>query len=379
MNVRDRFLAALRGQQVDRVPLHLDGFDLPAGQNVEQVADPLLRRLIRRIVPHNIAFYWGRPFDNRYLMTPRKNYRVRSETTDAEGTTTVVEIPTPKGPLTAATRKDCLTNTIWTVKYPVEDLADLDKLASVPWEMPEDVGPPELDKAPADLHSRRLVRTRISSPFVCVAGAMSYEYFLELCATELALIRELTAVCLERSLQVLEPQLAAGTIEYVWMGGCEWLTPPMGSPRLYEELVQGPEAPIIDLCHRHGALVHMHCHGRVRSTLEKAIARGVDYFEPVEPPPDGDITMAEAKALAAGRITLGGNVEARVLELGSRSEVEAAVRAAFEGGTHRMVLRHSVEPIGTITPVMAANYERMLDLYEEWGGRVCGGRSGLGG
>jgi uroporphyrinogen-III decarboxylase len=159
--------------------------------------------------------------------------------------------------------------------------------------------------------------------------------------------------------------LSRRNVEWVWMGGCEWLTPPMGSPALYEELVQRFERPVIERIHAAGALSHIHCHGNVRSTLESAIARGGDFFEPTEPPPDGDLTFAEAKALAAGRIALGGNIEARLLECGTAAEVEEAVRRAFDGGTHRMVLQPSSGPISRLHPRMLANYHRMIDVWEE--------------
>ncbi|HUT73795.1 MAG TPA: uroporphyrinogen decarboxylase family protein, partial [Armatimonadota bacterium] len=250
-------------------------------------------------------------------------------------------------------------------KYPVESLRDLDQIRSIPWELPHGLAPPDLARLPSDFQARGALWTDISSPFVCVAGLMSYQYFLELCATELDLIRELTAECHRRIASVLEVLLADRSIECVWMGGCEWLTPPMGSPRLYDELVQPFEADLISRIHDAGALCHVHCHGNVRSTLEAVIRRGADFFEPVEPPPDGDITFAEAKALAAGRITLGGNVEARVLENESVDAVEAATRAAFEGGKERMVLKPSASPIGKIGPSMLANYHRMFDVWEE--------------
>jgi len=222
---------------------------------------------------------------------------------------------------------------------------------------------------PPDFNERGILRTGVSSPFVCVAGMMPYQYFLELCATELNLLKELTAQCMKRILSVLDVLLSERTIEYVWMGGCEWLTewltPPMGSPRLYEELVQEYERKVISRIHQGGALAHIHCHGRVRSTLEMVIERGGDFFEPVEPPPDGDITFAEAKAITAGRMTLGGNIEARILETGSTEEVEKAVRKAFEGGKEHMVLQTTAGPIGAMNPQMLANYHRMIDVWEE--------------
>ncbi|HDZ43548.1 MAG TPA: hypothetical protein ENH80_06370 [Phycisphaerae bacterium] len=139
----------------------------------------------------------------------------------------------------------------------------------------------------------------------------------------------------------------------------------MASPQLYDQLVQVFEAPIIERIHAAGAVAHVHCHGNIRSTLERVIARGGDFFEPCEPPPDGDITFADAKATAAGRITLGGNIEARILENEDIDTVEQAVRAAFDGGKDRMVLQTTAGPLSAMTPNIVANYHRMIDVWEE--------------
>jgi uroporphyrinogen-III decarboxylase len=253
---------------------------------------------------------------------------------------------------------------VWTTKYPVESLDDIEKIRSVRWELPENLAPPDTANLPPDFAERSLLQTHISSPFVCVAGMMPYQYFLELCATDLDLVKELSVQCQERTLSVLDVLLETRKIDYVWLGGCEWVTPPMASPRIYEELVQDFEAKLISRVHDAGALCHLHCHGNVRSTLELVIRRGADFFEPVEPPPDGDITFAEAKKIAAGRITLGGNVEARLFANDSADAVEAATRRAFEGGKDRMVLKTSAEPISEMTPRMLKSYHRMIDVWE---------------
>ena len=74
---------------------------------------------------------------------------------------------------------------------------------------------------------------------------------------------------------------------------------------------------------------------------------------------------SSAKALAAGRMTLGGNIEARILENEVPEVVEKATRAAFEGGKERMILQNTAGPIGEITPRMRANYHRTIDVWEE--------------
>ncbi|KPK84602.1 MAG: hypothetical protein AMJ81_05185 [Phycisphaerae bacterium SM23_33] len=365
MSPRERLLRTLRGWPPDHVPLVLEGFHCAHKDQIQSIPDPARREIARRIFGQTAAFVHCPSFENRYLFTPRQFMKEvsREQTRDAVRITT--RIATPKGDLTAVTARNSQSDTVWTIKYPVESLQDVEKIRCVPWELPEGLAGPDTSKLPADFHRRLVLRTNVSSPFVCVAGMMPYDYFLELCATDLGLIEELTEQCCDRALRVLDVLLADEAIEYVWMGGCEWLTPPMGSPRLYERLVQPYEAKVISRIHAAGAIAHVHCHGNVRSTLELVIRRGGDYFEPVEPPPDGDISFAEAKALAAGRITLGGNVEARILENESAKAVERATRAAFEGGKHRMVLSNSAGPISPLTPRALANYHRLIDVWEE--------------
>jgi len=362
MNPRERWLAALSGKTVDRVPLHLPGFHY---RSVGDAEDPARRPIVERIVDRTHFNVVCPSHINRYLVTPPQRIRNASRREPDGIVITTSEIDTPGGTLSAVTRRDPAVNTAWTVKYPVECLEDVERIRSVPWELPSGLAPPDLSALPAGFGERGVIRTDVSSPFVCVAGMMPYQYFLELCATELGLLRELTAQCLERILSVLDVVLSQGTVECVWMGGCEWLTPPMGSPRLYAELVQPFEKAVIERVHAAGAVCHLHCHGRVRSTLEAVIERGADYFEPVEPPPDGDITMAEAKALAAGRITLGGNVEARILLREGPEAVDRAARAAFEGGRQRMVLQPTEGPLSALTEGIARNYHRLIDVWEE--------------
>ncbi|MCL5270079.1 MAG: hypothetical protein M1457_05925 [bacterium] len=362
MNPRERLLAALRGRPVDRVPLVLEGFHYANGNNIK---DPGMREIFERIGAQLHFFHECPAFVNRYLVTPPQRLRETGREERNGETITTTEIDTPKGPLTAVTGCNRQSNTTWTLKYPVESLDDIEKIRSVPWELPAGLRPPDPARRPPSFAGRGIVHSGVSSPFVCVAGMMPYEYFLRLCATERELLHELTHTCLERIISILDVVLAGGTVEYVWMGGCEWLTPPMGSHALYEELVQHYEKAVIDRIHAGGALSHIHCHGNVRSTLELAIERGGDFFEPVEPPPDGDITLAEAKTLARGRITLGGNIEARLLENEDEGAVEAAARRAFEGGRFRMVLQTTAGPLAAVTPRMLRNYHRLVDVWEE--------------
>jgi len=365
MSPRERLLATIRGEKTDRVPLGIWECTRNTRKEAKAIEDPAAREIALRVFDQVAGNVTWPSTVNRYMVTPPQFMHVVNRQQDGEKVTVTTEIRTPKGPLTAVTEQNTQTQTTWTVKYPVESLADIGRMRSLVWALPVGLKAPGPDAPPDNLREKCILLTRVSSPVICAAGMMSYQYFLELCATELGLLKELTAECTRRVLSVLDVLLAPGLIECVWIGGCEWLTPPMGSPRLYEELVQQPERQIIDRARRAGAFAHVHCHGKVHSTMALAIARGTDFFEPVEPPPDGDITFADAKDLAAGRMTLAGNVEARVLANGTVEEVDQATRAAFEGGKRHMVLYHTAGPIARMTPKLLRNYHRMIDVWEE--------------
>ncbi|MGC9348878.1 MAG: uroporphyrinogen decarboxylase family protein [Anaerolineae bacterium] len=372
MTPRQRLLKTLRGEIADRVPLVLPGFEFVSRRAIEGHPDPLRREIAHRVFDQ-VAYHVQVPsYINRYLVTPpqrmhRELRELPNGFQEIRGT-----IDTPKGELTFTTQYDPVSHTTWTMEYPVKTMDDIEAIASVSWELPADLAPPSRARpgeAPVDFDTRGILETRISSPFVCVAGMMKFEQFLELTATEPDLVDELTEICRRRSLDVLKVLFSEPGIEYLWIGGSEWVTPPMASPRTYDRLVQEQERDLIAYAHEQDdVVVHVHCHGHVRHALQRTIERGADYTEPVEPPPDGDITMVEAKALADGRITLGGNVECRVLCNGTPDEVRTAVHAAFAGGKTRFVLRPTEAPSPTMTEQEARNWMTMVKVWEEEAG-----------
>ena len=53
----------------------------------------------------------------------------------------------------------------------------------------------------------------------------------------------------------------------------------------------------------------VHCHGSIKKVLAGFIEMGVDVLHPFEAPPMGDVTAAEAKEMARGRLCLEGNIQ----------------------------------------------------------------------
>lgn len=366
MTPKERMMAALRGETPDRVPLELAGFQFASTEQVEALQDPLRRQISERIFDQSHYTVDIPSGINRMLVTPPQRIRHDRRQLPDRRVRITTRIDTPKGELSCETVFDPTSRTTWHVDYPVKTLADIEAIASVPWELPPSLDSVSLPKLPPDFHERGILETRLSSPMVCVAGMMNYQWFLELSLTEPALIAELTDICRRRILDCVARLAVIPELEYAWLGGSEWVTPPMGSPSLYDALVQEQEREIIQrLKVHHDIFVHVHCHGHVRHALQRCIERGADYTEPVEPPPDGDLTMSAAKALAAGRITLGGNIECRILCNGSEEAVSEAVTAAFEGGRERFVLRPTEGPSPVLTQQEFRNYMRLVDLWEE--------------
>ncbi len=362
MTPRERLLTTMRGKLADRVPLVLEHFHCASPTDF---SDPGQREIAGRIydkIHHALGVPTGL---NRYLVTDPRHMTEVSREEQGGMLHVTSEIQTPRGALTAIVEYNELTDTQWTIRYPVQSREDIEAIRACSWEVPAEAAPPDLTDPPAWFAERGITWLMVNSPMVCVAGMMPREMFLQLCVTDLPLLRDLTAICMERSLAVMDVVLAAENVDYVWMGGCEWVTPPMAGPNVYAELVQPFETPVIERAHAAGAVAHVHCHSNIRSTLELVIERGADFIEPCEPPPDGDITFAEAKAIAAGRITLGGNVEARVLECDGVDSAEAACRAAFEGGKERMVFQTTAGPYCEMTPRMVTNYHRLIDVWAQ--------------
>jgi len=257
-------------------------------------------------------------------------------------------VHTPKGDLTTTDKHRPGIATSWYTEPLVKTVEDAEALLSVPYEFV----PPDLSPALQYIEKvgeRALAEANISTPLVSVSRLMHFDQFLLWCAAERDLIHRLISTMAERVRLGLEYVLAAGLGPCFWMGGSEQATPPMMSPAMYDDFVVRYDAPLMDLIHQHGGLVHVHCHGKVRGILDRLVAMGVDLLDPIEPPPDGDVTMAEARELTKGKITLLGNIEFRELEFASPSRIRELVRTAIREAGERMVLYPSATPIERLT------------------------------
>ncbi|MGQ9729987.1 MAG: uroporphyrinogen decarboxylase family protein [Candidatus Zipacnadales bacterium] len=374
---RERLLRSGRGESVDRVPLSPPiSFDplvweQHQGQPPRAADDPLWAE-VAAVCAQSCDCLLGVPgvgmlFDRRFLLTPAQYIERLPEEPIGEWLVTRHIIHTPKGDLTTTDCRKPGTATSWYTEPLVKTVEDAKALLSVPYEFI----PPDLTAArefSERVGDRALTEIHVSTPLVSVSRVMRFDRFLLWCAAERDLIHQLMSTMAERIRCGLEYVLQAGLGPVVWFGGSEQATPPMMGPEMYDDFVVRYDAPLMDLVHSYGGLVHVHCHGKVRCILDRLVDMGIDMLDPLEPPPDGDITMAEAKRATARRITLLGNIEFRELEFSSPARIRELVRTAIlDGGPERVHLYPSATPIEKITPRYRDNALAYLEAGLEFG------------
>ena len=279
---------------------------------------------------------------------------------------------TPKGDLFYAYDADDGVETEWDIRKPIQCPADVERMLSVPYHF--------VPPAPAGFdvfraHRREMGRDaitggRLVSMVAMLCGMMSFELLLEWVLTEPGLIKLLADEWLRRNTEKVAFLQSQGVGPFWHINGVERASPPMMGPRQWEQLMVPYDGEIIRRIKAGdpGALVHVHCHGRVGTLLDSFLAMGVDSIDPVEPPPQGDIEFAAAKRRAAGRMTLWGNIEFLDMETGAPDQIEEKVRRAIEdGGKAHMGLFPSSVPHERHSEKFLANAQRYLEAGLKYG------------
>ena len=151
--------------------------------------------------------------------------------------------------------------------------------------------------------------------------------------------------------------------------GPEYAAPPYLPPHLFREYVTRYDKPLVEAIQRHGGFARIHSHGRLSEVLDHIAETGCSGLDPVEPPHQGDVTLAYVRGRYGRQLALFGNIEATDLENlpaeQFREKVATALREGTAGEGRGFVLMPSACPYGRELPAKAlANYRIMVEMAE---------------
>lgn len=373
MTSRDRLMATLRGEPVDRPAVsfyEIGGFDIdPDDPDLFNIYnDPSWRPLLQLAEEQTDLIRMRQP-----LVKPATNncwdYFFSIETHQRRGsrhTRTMLQVAGRT--LTEEVRRDQDVNTIWTLEHFLKDTEDLEAYLELPDEVfAYDLDVSNLIEADRQVGDRGIVMVDTADPICMAAQLFSMQDFTILAFTEKKRFHRLLEK-LARPLWERTARTAEAFPGHLWrIYGPEYASEPYLPEKLFEEYVVRYTKPMIDSIRKHGGFPRVHCHGRIKHLLPHFVRMGAVATDPIEPPPQGDVLLADVRREYGRDLVLFGNIECSEIETMEPPAFEQLVAQTLRDGTagegRGFVLLPSAAPYGrTITAKTLANYETMVRL-----------------
>jgi hypothetical protein len=369
MTRAQRMFAAMRFQPVDRVPYSTYNCH-PYGRN-EHTDDPSYGRILENVRARaGATTKLGLRGGLGLGLTRVRPGLVETLTKEyGEGRLIRTVIHTPKGDLESVTKAPEHQPSM-TIKPLFTTDEDMDKYMSVPYE------PPEFDATPLrefiqSAAGRAVPFVQYDEPMSEVGRNLEMEGFSIRCLTDLPSVKRMIDWAYERCEDSLRRMVSACKgIECVFLcSGPERCTPPMLAPHFYAELVLPYHKKLNRIIRDGGLLVGLHCHGRLRDVFPYIVESGVQVLEPVEPPDQGDIALAELMRQARGKTCLMGYIQDQELYTASPGHMTRKVEEiarVVDGGTG-YIMCSTCTPFAHPCPeTYERNYLEWLDAGEKF-------------
>jgi len=364
MTSRQRVLAVMRREQPDRMPIHMRGV---RSWDPEWVAtrDRSYRPVIEAVLEHcDLIPIAGVSGIGSPLLTTATDGITETRTIDAgDWIIHRTTIHTPKGDISQDYWESKSRDLPMVRKYFVETPEDAERALSVPYVAPQiDLTHYfELrDRWPDNLTI--LMCPQAGEAVHDLLGTENFAYFW---AEHRHLLYQLREVFIERVSDILEAVLDAGSGPVLGTNGVEQVAPPIHSPQTYRDFVIPTFRDYCARIHAKGCLLHVHCHNKLNALLEDIAEVGWDCTHPVEPPPLGDVDLADAKRRVGKRMCLEGNVQIGEVYAAPTDQLvkllEDAIAAGRPGGG--FILCPTASPhTPTLTHLTVANYLAMIEI-----------------
>ena len=345
MTSRERILAAMRHEKVDRVPVSPFGFGHLA-EDSEMVAELLEKTDPFVGAPSGDSALWGHEPDITHSDDGRQRITVYH---------------TPKGDLREVFTRTEITGDI--TEYACKSAEDVEMLMSLPWR-PAEVDAEAFLARKREIGDRGLVLTGIGDAIMLPMHVLGPHLACLLWAEAPQLVRDMVSEANRRIEDFVGRAAPAGVDAYRIVGG-EYATELLG-PKGFDALVAPFDTSLVSLMHRHGAVAYYHNHGNVNVFLERLAALGIDFLDPLEVPPYGDVDLGDAIHRIGDRVCLvGGLDDMEILETRPTAEVQEMARETLRrAGTRSYILGGTAS--GTYTEKGARNFIALVDVVLEF-------------
>jgi len=377
MTRREILMRTLQGQPVPKVPFcfyEINAFDQkhddPDPFNVYN--DPSWKPLLElaaersyRIIMRGVVFESNLP-------NPAEKFSVNTIKYEGDSIFYTSTIKIGKRTLTSRARRDKDVNTIWTMEHLLKDTEDLKAFLSLP--VMEFSGKPKIEsvtEAEKAIGDSGIVMIDTADPLCLAASLFHMEDFTIIAMSEQKLFHQL----LDRFAYELFPKteaIAKALPGRLWrIYGPEYASPPYLPPSLFKEYAADYDRQMVASIQKYGGFARIHSHGNLMAILDHIASTGCSALDPIEPPPQGDVSLSYVRKKYGQQMVLFGNIEASDIENLPENFFAEKVRKALEEGTEGkgrgFVLMPSASPYGRKLSAQALrNYEIMTNLAEQF-------------
>ena len=258
-------------------------------------------------------------------------------------------------------------DTLWCVEHFFKDVSDIESFLKIPAEaFISNIDVNSYKKIEADLGNAGLLMIDISAPVSEIAQMMDMTDFWIFALRKEKILYKF----LDKISEILYHKvnfIAKEMPNQLWrIVGPEVVCEPYLPNEMFKELVIKYTEPMIHTIKSSGGFARVHCHGRVKSTLPFMVDMGIDAIDPLEPLPQGDVSLLEVRKEFGKHITLFGNIEACDIENLRPDKFKEIVKQSVYDGTfgegRGFVLLPSASPYGrNLSPYVLENYKAMIE------------------
>ena len=383
MTRRERLMATLRGEPVDRPAVNfyeVGGFDVdpsdPDEFNVYN--DPSWQPLLELAEQKSDLIRMRSPVKSRShevdAGSPRGEFFRTEEYLEDGCRFRRVTLKIAGRTMTSLTRRSPDVDTVWTIEHLLKNTDDLKAYLELPDEVfAEEIDVTSLIEEDQKLAECGIVMVDTEDPICAAASLFSMADYTVVALTEQTLFHRLLKK-LSGHIHARTEKTAVEFPGHLWrVYGPEYAAEPYLPPHLFAEYVVRYTGPMVEVIQKHGGFARIHCHGRIGAVLDYIVEMGAAAIDPVEPPPQGDVELANVRRDYGDKLVLFGNIEYADIENTEPAKFENIIEKSLRDGTQGQgkgfVLMPSSAPIGRkVTPQVLTNYETMIRLATRHGG-----------